>query len=62
MVNAFYVLRQSLHNFKKFAEGISTGVEKGEEGAEKGSLLLPEMYGGGNSNFNTAATGKDKKG
>ena len=49
MVNGFYVLRESLQNFKKFAEGLSSNIEKGEEGQEKGSLLLPEMYGGGNT-------------
>ena len=47
MVNGFYVLRESLQNFKKFAEGLSSNIEKGEESQDKGSLALPEMYGGG---------------
>lgn len=47
MVSGFYVLRQSLQNFKRLAEGLSSGVEKGEESDKKGSLKLPEMYGGG---------------
>lgn len=61
MVNSFYVLREGLRNFKKFAEGLSTGIEKGEESSDKGSLQLPEMYGGGNSNFaSQASVGKGK--
>ena len=47
MVNGFYVLRESLHNFKKFADGLTNNIEKGEESADKGSLALPEIYGGG---------------
>lgn len=58
MVNGFYVLRESLHNFKKFAEGLSSNIEKGEESQEKGSLLLPEMYGGGNALAAAGAPGK----
>lgn len=61
MVNSFYVLREGLNNFKKFAEGLSAGIEKGEESTDKGSLLLPEMYGGGNNNFaSQASVGKGK--
>ena len=46
LINSFYVLRKSLENFKLFAEGVVTGVEKGEEGKEKKSFTIPEMYGG----------------
>ena len=60
MVNGFYVLRESLQNFKKFAEGLSTNIEKGEESQDKGSLALPEMYGGGGAAL--AAGGAPKKG
>ena len=47
LINGFYVLRESLSNFKKFAEGLIANVEKGEESKDKGSFQLPEMYGGG---------------
>lgn len=46
MINSFYVLRESLKNFKKFAEGLVSGIEKGEEKEDKGSFKIPEMYGG----------------
>ena len=51
MVNSFYVLREGLINFKKFAEGLFSGIEKGEESDGKGSLQLPEIYGGANAAF-----------
>ena len=51
MINSFYVLRESLNNFKRFAEGMSSDIERGEESREKGSFMLPEMYGGGNAAF-----------
>lgn len=58
MVNGFYVLRECLQNFKKLAEGISSNVEKGEESPDKGSLSLPEMYGGGGAQAAQAAPAK----
>ena len=45
-INAFYVLKQSLVNFKLIAEGWTQEVENGAEPKEKGSFELPEMYGG----------------
>ena len=48
MINAFYVLRESLSNFKKYAEGLSSNIEKGEEASDKGIFKLPEIYGGAN--------------
>ena len=46
MINSFYVLRESLNNFKKYAEGLVSSIEKGEESESKGHFKLPEMYGG----------------
>ena len=46
MINCFYVLRESLNNFKKYAEGLVNAIEKGEEADSKGHFKLPEMYGG----------------
>jgi len=49
MISSFYVLRDSLNNFKKFAEGQTSRVERGEESEAKGSFKLPEIYGGTNA-------------
>ena len=49
MINSFYVLRESLNNFKKYAEGLTFGIEKGDESEDKGHFKLPEMYGGSNA-------------
>lgn len=58
LINAFYVLRQGLVNFKLLAEGETRGVESGEETKEKGSFKLPEMFGGaGAAGANAAAKG-----
>lgn len=46
LLNAFYVLRQALTNFKAYADGKHTKVETGVEPEDKGSFKLPEMYGG----------------
>ena len=46
MINSFYVLRESLTNFKKYAEGLCSNIEKGEESEGKGHFKLPEIYGG----------------
>lgn len=46
LLNAFYVLRQALTNFKSFAEGKHQRVETGAESEDKGTFRLPEMYGG----------------
>lgn len=62
LINSFYVLRDSLTNFKKFAEGLSSNIEKGEESESKGSFKLPEMYGGGANLAQAAAGGKGAKG
>ena len=64
VINSFYVLRESLINIKKFAEGLFSGIEKGEESEQKGSFRLPEMYGGGASAFSSqssAPVGKGKQ-
>jgi hypothetical protein len=57
-INSFYVLRQSLQNFKALAEGVTKGVEDGAESKEKGSFSLPEVFGGGGA----AAAGQEKGG
>ena len=62
MINSFYVLRESLNNFKRFAEGMSSDIERGEESREKGSFMLPEMYGGGNAAFASANAAPAKGG
>jgi len=49
MINSFYVLRESLNNFKKYAEGLVNSIEKGDENETKGHFKLPEMYGGANA-------------
>jgi len=46
MLDSFYVLRESLNNFKKYAEGLVYEIEKGQESESKGHFKLPEMYGG----------------
>ena len=61
MINSFYVLRESLANFKKFAEGLSSGVEKGNESVDKGSFKLPDMYGGSSAAAAAAAAGAPSK-
>lgn len=45
-INAYYILKQSLVNFKLIAEGWMQDVENGAEPKEKGSFELPEMFGG----------------
>lgn len=50
MINAYYSLKQALVNFKMIAEGWSNEVETGNEGKDKGSFELPEMFGGGGAN------------
>jgi hypothetical protein len=46
LLNAFYILRQGLTNFKHFALGKHPRVETGLEAEDKGTFRLPEMYGG----------------
>ena len=46
LLQAFYVLRQALINFKALAEGKHSKVETGLESEDKGSFKLPEIYGG----------------
>jgi hypothetical protein len=59
LINAFYILRQGLANFKSFAEGKHQKVETGTESEDKGSFRLPEMYGG--SGLGAAAAAADPK-
>jgi hypothetical protein len=46
LINAFYIYRQGLTNFKSFAEGKHNKIETGLESEDKGSFRLPEIYGG----------------
>ena len=46
LLEAFYVLRQGLTNFKALAEGQYLGVEKGTESENKGSFKLPDQPSG----------------
>jgi hypothetical protein len=41
-LEAFYVLRQGLFNFKAIAEGQYRNVEKGVEADNKGSFKMPD--------------------
>ena len=50
LVNAYYILKQALVNFKSIAEGWSNDVENGAEPKDKGSFELPEMFGGSQPN------------
>lgn len=59
-INSFYVLRQSLQNFKAMAEGATNKVEDGAEAKDKGSFSLPDIYGGA-AGYQTGAS-QDKGG
>lgn len=61
LINSFYTLKQSLENFKLFAEGVISGIEKGEEGRDKGSFVIPEMYGGSAAAVGNNPAGKGQK-
>jgi hypothetical protein len=60
LINGFYTLKKSLENFKLFAEGNISGVEKGDEGKDKGSFTIPEMYGGSLATQANAPSSKGK--
>ena len=62
MINSFYVLRESLTNFKKYADGLCSNIEKGEESEGKGHFKLPEIYGGSLGGAPPSAPGGAKPG
>jgi len=44
-VQAFYILRQALFNFRNFAEGKHSKLaETGFESEDKGTMKVPDMY------------------
>ena len=46
LTQSYYVLKQGLINFKALAEGKHAKVETGTETEDKGTLKIPEIYGG----------------
>ena len=58
LINSFYVLRQSLTNYKLFAEGWTNETESGQEDKSKGSFELPDSFATGGSTAPPAKGGK----